>query len=135
MSIPTQDTLPSAAEQPWRQHGERIVLLACRRPGHAELHFPPLPPTSPLFEGSEIVEIDSTPKLYSFTVVHFSPKANKAPQPLGLVDFPEGLRVFARLDYPEGRRPHIGEPLHLCLAQTETGPIYAFQPLNPESAA
>ncbi|MCY1402978.1 hypothetical protein D3C76_398410 [compost metagenome] len=134
MSIPTQDTSPSAAEQPWRQDGERSVLLACRRKGHDGLHFPPLPPSSPLFADCEIVEIDSTPLLYSFTVVHSSPKLNKAPQPLGLADFPEGLRVFARLDYPQGRRPRIGEPLRLVIGESDSGPIYVFQPLNPESA-
>jgi uncharacterized OB-fold protein len=126
---------PDASVQPWRERDGRTVLLACRRKHHDGLHFPPLPPTSPLFKDCEIVELESTPVLYSFTVVHSSPKANKAPQPLGLADFPEGLRVFARLDYPQDRRPVIGEPLRLCISETETGPIYVFQPLNQECAA
>ncbi|MFJ3050381.1 Zn-ribbon domain-containing OB-fold protein [Pseudomonas nitroreducens] len=122
------EAAPNVAEQPWRERDGRVVLLASRRAGHAGLHFPPLPETSPLREGSELVELDSTPRLYSFTVVHFSPKANKPPQPLGLADFPEGLRVFARLDYPAGRRPRIGEALSLCLVESDSGPIYAFRP-------
>ncbi len=60
--------------------------------------------------------------------MHFSPKANKPPQPLGLADFPEGLRVFARLDYPAGGQPRIGEALSLCLVESDSGPIYAFRP-------
>lgn len=132
MSFESNTPTPSASEQPWREHDGRVVLLACRRNGHQDLHFPPLPPTSPLFKDCEQVQISSTPVLYSFTVVHSSPKLNKAPQPLGLADFPEGLRVFARMDYPEGRRPRIGEPLKLALVQSETGPIYTFQPLDQE---
>jgi len=128
MSTLPHEPTPSVAEQPWRERDGRLVLLASRRAGHAVLHFPPLPETSPLREGSELVEIDSTAHLYSFTVVHFSPKANKAPQPLGLADFAEGLRVFARLDYPQGRHPRIGEALSLCLVQGDSGPIYAFRP-------
>lgn len=122
------EAAPNVAQQPWRERDGRVVLLASRRAGHAGLHFPPLPETSPLREGSELVELDSTPRLYSFTVVHFSPKANKPPQPLGLADFPEGLRVFARLDYPAGRRPRIGDALSLCLVESDSGPIYAFRP-------
>ncbi|MGH8807566.1 MAG: Zn-ribbon domain-containing OB-fold protein [Noviherbaspirillum sp.] len=142
MSNPSSDvaSAPTASEQPWRERDGRTVLLACRRSGHEGLHFPPLPPTSPLFADSEIVEVDSTPVLYSFTIVHSSPKANKPPQPLGFADFPEGLRVFARLEYPQGRRPVIGEPLRLFITETDAGPIYAFQPLhqtepNKKSAA
>lgn len=135
MSTPSMGATPAAFEQPWREREGRIVLLACKRKGQEGLHFPPLPPTSPLFADCTEVEIDSTPVLYSYTIVHSSPKLNQAPQPLGLADFPEGLRVFARMDYPEGRRPQIGEPLRLCLVQTVTGPIYSFQPLSQESAA
>jgi uncharacterized OB-fold protein len=135
MNIASTDTTPAASEQPWRERDGRTVLLACRRTHHEGLHFPPFPPTSPLFKDSQIVELESTPTLYSFTVVHASPKANKAPQPLGLADFPEGLRVFARLDYPQGRRPVIGEPLRLSISETEAGPIYVFEPLNREYAA
>ncbi|MGE8065255.1 Zn-ribbon domain-containing OB-fold protein [Pseudomonas sp. NPDC089569] len=132
MNTAFNETTPSATEQPWREDDGKVVLLACRRSGHEGLHFPPLPATSPLFKDCVEVEIRSTPVLYSYTIVHSSPKLDKAPQPLGLADFPEGLRVFARLDYPLDRRPRMGEPLELCIVQSETGPIYAFQPLNLE---
>ncbi|QRY77933.1 OB-fold domain-containing protein [Pseudomonas sp. PDNC002] len=122
------ETTPGIAERPWREVGGRVVLLASRRAGHPGLHFPPLPETSPLRDGSELVELDSPVRLYSYTIVHSSPKANKPPQPLGLADFDEGLRVFARLEYPADRRPRIGDILVLCLVQTDNGPIYAFRP-------
>lgn len=124
---------PDPSQQPWRERDGRLVLLASRRQGHAGLHFPPLPATSPLLEGSELVEVTSNPVLYSFTVFHANPKANRPPQALGLADFAEGLRVFARLDYPQERRPRIGETLRLCLVDSDEGPIYAFQPLEPQA--
>ena len=119
------------SETPWRERNGRVHLLACRRPGRGVLQFPPLPPNSPLAAGSEIVELSATGRLYSFTVVHAAPKLQKAPQPLGLVDFAEGVRVFGRMRYPEGRRPAIGDSLRVMLDQSEHGPIYAFEPEQP----
>lgn len=123
------------SQQPWRERDGAVVLLATRIGGREGLHFPPLPGTSPLAAGSEIVELAGTPTLYSFTIVHSSPKANKAPQPLVQADFPEGVRVFGRLQMPEGRRPVIGEALRVCIEQGEAGDIYAFRPFNEEAKA
>ena len=119
------------SDLPWREHHGRVHLLACQRPGRGVLQFPPLPPSSPLAAGSEIVELSATGRLYSFTVVHAAPKLQKAPQPLGLVDFAEGVRVFGRMHYPADRRPAIGDRLRVVLADTEQGPIYAFEPEQP----
>ncbi|MCP6335838.1 OB-fold domain-containing protein, partial [Klebsiella pneumoniae] len=47
-------------------------------------------------------------ELYSFTVIHPSPKTGLAPFALVYADFPEDVRVFGRLDLPEGARPEIG---------------------------
>lgn len=125
--------MPAPHQQPWRERDGNTVLLAARLAGRHGLHFPPLPPTSPLLAGGEIVEIDSTPKLYSFTVVHSSPKAGKPPMPLGLADFPEGLRVFGRLVYPAGRAPRIGDELKLCVSPADDGPVYAFELRSSEA--
>ncbi|SFN02736.1 Zn-ribbon domain-containing OB-fold protein [Variovorax sp. OV329] len=124
---------PAPFQQPWRERDGRTVLLAARLAGRHGLHFPPLPPTSPLLAGGEIVEIDSTPTLYSFTVVHASPKAGKPPMALGLADFPEGLRVFGRLVYPEGRAPRIGDRLSPCVTQADDGLVYAFELRSDEA--
>ena len=115
-----------ASEQPWRQRDGRTVLLAGRRNGR--LHFPPLPPSSPLFADGEIVELSPRASLYSFTVVHAGPKTGKPPVALGMADFAEGVRVFGRIECTPGRRPVIGEALRVCLSESEHGPIYAFEP-------
>lgn len=125
----------TASRQPWRERDGAVVLLASRIGRRAGLHFPPLPETSPLIANSELVELTGTPTLYSYTIVHSSPKANKAPQPLGHVDFPEGVRVFGRLEMPGGRRPVIGERLRTIIEQGVDGAIYAFRPLNEETTA
>ena len=126
-TAPVAQDAPAPFQQPWRERDGRTVLLAARLAGRHGLHFPPLPATSPLLAGGEIVEIDSMPTLYSFTVVHASPKAGKPPMPLGLADFPEGLRVFGRLIYPPDRTPRIGDELNLCVTQADDGPVYAFE--------
>lgn len=126
-TAPEAQPAPAPFAQPWRERDGRTVLLAARLAGRPGLHFPPLPPTSPLTAGGEIVEIGSTPTLYSFTVVHASPKLALAPMPLGLADFPEGLRVFGRLIYPPGRTPRIGDALTPCVTQVADGPVYAFE--------
>jgi len=116
---------------PWQTQSDgRVVLLASRVGQRETLHFPPLPERSPLAAGSSLVELAGTPVLYSYTIVHSSPKANKAPQPLGQLDFPEGVRVFGRLQMPGGRRPAIGEPMQVVIEEGADGPIYAFAPLN-----
>lgn len=120
--------------QPWRESEQGVFLIASRVDQRQTLHFPPLPATSPLAARSELVELRGTPTVYSFTIVHSSPKLQRAPQALGQVDFPEGVRVFGRLEMPDGRRPVIGERLRTVLQQTESGAIYAFQPLEENPA-
>ncbi|SAK84266.1 hypothetical protein AWB79_05744 [Caballeronia hypogeia] len=115
---------------PWRIEDGRVVLLAYRHRGRDALYFPPLPPTSPLIDATELVALAGTAALYSFTVMHPSPKTGKPPMPLGFADYPEGLRIFGRLMYPPGRRPAIGDALKACLIETEDGEIYAFEPLE-----
>nr|WP_315595297.1 OB-fold domain-containing protein [uncultured Cupriavidus sp.] len=124
-----------ASEQPWRQQDGGLVLLAYRHRGSDVLHFPPLPLTSPQSDGMELVALHGAPTLYSYTVMHPSPKTGLPPTPLGLADFPEGVRIFGRLVYPEGRRPAVGDPLRACLVHTAEGPIYAFEPVSGPTQA
>lgn len=128
------DSPVAHSQQPWRERDGAVVLLATRIGQRETLHFPPLPATSPLAANSQLVELTGTPVLYSYTIVHASPKANKPPQPLGQVDFPEGVRVFGRIELPEGRRPVIGEPLQTVLQHSAEGAIYAFRPLKESRA-
>lgn len=125
-SLNPTDLTPTS-DRPWRVRSDGCaVLLASRISGRSSLHFPPLPALSPLARDSSIVELSGAPMLYSYTIVYSSPKANKKPQPLGQLDFPEGVRVFGRLQLPEGRRPVIGEPMRVVIEESADGPIYAF---------
>ncbi|MGO4328123.1 Zn-ribbon domain-containing OB-fold protein [Cupriavidus sp. 2TAF22] len=123
-----------ASEQPWQEQDGRLVLLAYRRNGGDTLHFPPLPLTSPQASDTELVALHGTPTLYSYTVMHPSPKTGLPPMPLGLADYPEGVRIFGRLVYPNGRRPAIGDTLRTCLVHTAEGPVYAFEPVSTEGS-
>ncbi len=121
--------------QPWREASDgSISLLAAQVGDRKSLHFPPLPETSPLAKCSVLVELTGTPVLYSYTIVHFSPKTNKAPQTLGQIDYPEGVRVLGCIELPAGRRPIIGESLRPALQMSEAGPIYVFHPLEKAAA-
>lgn len=124
----------SASENPWREQEGRAVLLAYRQRGGRAVYFPPLPLSSPQIDRTELVSLSGTPTLYSFTVMHPSPKTGKPSMPLGLADYPEGVRVFGRLIYPEGQRPAIGDALKACLIETDSGPIYAFELQGEERA-
>lgn len=135
MNNTTTEAAQSVSQQPWRVRDDgRVVLLAQRVGARKTLHFPPLPEHSPLAGDRALVELTGTPVLYSFTIVHSSPKANKAPQPLGQLDFPEGVRVFGRLQMPEGRRPVVGEPMRVLIEEGRDGPVYAFSPLNEQAS-
>lgn len=77
--------------------GPEAALLASRDHRSGELVFPPLPPDSPLQALHDIVAVASTGELYSFTVIHPSPKSGELPHALGFVDFPGPVRIFGRL--------------------------------------
>ena len=124
-----------ASQQPWRTRDGRVVLLAYRHTGRAELYFPPLPATSPQHAGTALVELEGVPTLYSYTVMHPSPKTGKPPMALGYADYPEGVRIFGRLMYPAGRRPAIGDALAPCLVETDEGTVYGFELKHEEPRA
>ncbi|WP_233849933.1 Zn-ribbon domain-containing OB-fold protein [Paraburkholderia sp. HD33-4] len=126
------DARSNAGSRPWRVEDGRVVLLAYRHRNRDALYFPPLPATSPQLGNTETVGLSGTPTLYSYTVMVPSPKTGKPPMPLGFADFPEGVRVFGRLLYPEGRRPAIGDALQTRLIETDDGEIYAFELLDSE---
>jgi uncharacterized protein len=125
----------NASFEPWRVREGRVVLVAYRHSGRDALYFPPLPSGSPQRERTELVDLTSAPTLYSYTITHPSPKTGKPPMLLGYADYPEGVRIFGRLQYPAGRRPAIGDTLAPCLVETGEGTIYAFEPQSEEPRA
>lgn len=138
MNEQKRDEAGNTSQEPWRVREGRVVLVAYRHTGNAgrdALYFPPLPPTSPQRERTELVELNGEPTLYSYTIMYPSPKTGKPPMVLGYADYPEGVRIFGRLHYPAGRRPAIGDTLAPCLVETGEGTIYAFEPQTGESNA
>jgi len=82
------------------------VLLASRDRETGERIFPAVPDASPLARRHELVPVPGEGVLYSFTVIHPSPKSGQLPFALGYVDFPGPVRLFGRL--PGKDRPAIG---------------------------
>ena len=70
--------------------------------------FPAIPDTSPSAPRYEPLPLSEQGVLYSFTVIHPSPKSGLPPFVLAYADFPEEVRVFGRLELPDGARPRIG---------------------------
>jgi uncharacterized OB-fold protein len=102
---PAGDTMPDLPSSLWST-GPEAALLASRDRRSGELVFPPLSQDSPLQALHDTVPLDSTGELYSFTVIHPSPKSGEPPHALGFVDFPGPVRIFGRLIGAE--RPVIG---------------------------
>ncbi|SAK59641.1 hypothetical protein AWB76_02785 [Caballeronia temeraria] len=126
MSIPDD-----YSKQPWCMQDGRPVLLAHQRIDDDALLFPPLPPKSRMAARAKLIALTGTPVLYSFTVMHASPKLGLPPTTLCFADYPEGVRVFGRLACPEGRRPVIGEKLQTRLFDTASGEIFGFELQEP----
>ncbi|NMG15419.1 Zn-ribbon domain-containing OB-fold protein [Aromatoleum bremense] len=83
------------------------VLLASRDRGTGEWVFPAVPEASPLAARHQTVPVRGIGVVYSFTVIHPSPKSGLAPYALGYVDFPGPVRIFGRLQGKD--RPAIGD--------------------------
>lgn len=83
------------------------VLLASRDRGTDEWVFPAVPEASPLAARHATVPVTGVGAVYSFTVIHPSPKSGQPPYVLGYVDFPGPVRIFGRL---QGKaQPAIGD--------------------------
>jgi len=95
---PALDTLWTAGPPP--------ALLASRNRENAEWDFPAVPHNSPRAADFDTVPVTGPGTLYSFTIIHPSPKSGQAAYALGYVDFDGPLRIFGRLS-GDGR-PRIG---------------------------
>lgn len=82
-------------------------LLASREVETNEWIFPPVAEASPLARRQETVPVAGVGVVYSFTVIHPSPKSGLSPYALGYVDFPGPVRIFGRLQGKD--RPVIGD--------------------------
>jgi len=97
-----------------------VRLLATWSPPGKALQFPPV--SVPLPEPPRVQPLAAEGRLYTYTVIH--PGRDADPYTIGFVDFPEGVRVFGRLDIPAGQRPSLGMPIAVRAAEDD----YRFVP-------
>jgi uncharacterized OB-fold protein len=81
-------------------------LLGSRHLASGELVFPALPGHSPLADQYRIEALRGEGELYSFSVIHPSPKSGLVPFALGYLDLEGPVRLFGRIT--GGERPVIG---------------------------
>lgn len=106
-SNPFPGDIVSEPSYPLWRHVPEPALLASRDLDTGELVFPALSADSPLAARHETVPLAGVGEVYSFTVIHPSPKSGEAPYALGYVDLPGPVRLFGRLCGKA--RPAIGE--------------------------
>lgn len=109
-----------------------VRLLASREKATGRGLFPRVADGSPAAPLYEPIELSDEAVLYSYTVIHPSPKTGLPPVALGYVDFPEDVRVFGRLILTPGARPAIGMRLRPVPADDAGG--YAFAPIDGDAA-
>jgi uncharacterized OB-fold protein len=108
-----------------------LLLKASRNRESGLGVFPRIPDASPAAPRFEPIELSATATLYSFTVIHPSPKTGLEPFALIYADFPEAVRVFGRLDLPAGQRPEIGMTVRpVAVERDGGGQSYVFVPYS-----
>ena len=117
---------PQPQLQLFNASGDDPRLVASRDRHTGTVHFPVFRDASPLSSEHETVELSATGALYSYTIIHPSPKSGAAPFAIGYVDFPEGVRVFGRIATSAGERPRIGATLR-AIPDAANG--YSFEPV------
>lgn len=126
--MPTDAT--SSQEAPVAPTVSTERLRASRNRSTGLAVFPQVPESSPSAHLFEPIVLSARGTLYSYTISHPNPKSGKPPFALGYVDFPEGARVFGRLQLPEGQHPQIGT----AFEARGDGPDYRFVPAEGEAA-
>lgn len=101
------------------------TLLASVNRGNGEWVFPVVPDDSPLAAQYTATPIQNVGTVYSFTIIHPSPKSGLPPYALGYVDFEGPVRIFGRLVGKE--RPGIGDR-YMPVPDDTFG--YVFQAIN-----
>ncbi|CAN5295429.1 hypothetical protein BH10PSE8_BH10PSE8_02140 [soil metagenome] len=104
---------------------ETRILEASRQRATGRGIYPAIPAHSPAAPAFEPITLSPEAVLYSFTVIHPNPKSGERPFVLIYADFVEDVRVFGRLDLPEGIPPRIGMRLR-PVSDDEAG-SYRFQ--------
>ncbi|MEX5343318.1 Zn-ribbon domain-containing OB-fold protein [Pseudomonas sp. I2] len=101
------------------------ALLASRHRTSGRLAFPPLPEHSPLHDQYVQVRLPDQGHIYSFTLIHPSPKSGLAPFALAYLDVEGPVRLFGRVNGQQ--RPRIGERCRIVADDTYG---YSFEPME-----
>ena len=100
---------------PQNETNKPIRLTGSRDKQTGKGIFPAIPAASPAAPRYEPLLLSEEATLYSFTIIHPNPKSGLPPFALAYADFPEGVRVFGRLQLLEGVRPQIGMRLRTAV--------------------
>jgi len=98
-----------------------LRLRASRRKTSGRCVFPEVPAHSVLAAEFEPILLSGDARLYSHTTIHPNPKTGLRPFVLVYADFPEGVRVFGRLDLAEGQNPRIGMVVRAVVSEGTDG--------------
>lgn len=113
------------------RHDDALRLVASRDRISGRCVFPRVPDRSPAVQRYKPVALSASAILYSFSVIHPNPKTGAKSFVVVYADFPEGARVFGRLELPEGARPTIGMQLEARVeASVKSGATYVFVPAH-----
>lgn len=91
--------------------------------------------------GQEEIILGREGTLYSLTETHRPQNGFRGPYTVGLVDLPEGVRVFGRIHWPDGSRWKPGAPMRLFAERVDfdggAPSVYvpAFRPVDGASHA
>jgi len=105
------------------------TLLASRHANSGEIFFPSVTDQSPLSAQFVDTHLDVEGQVYSFTIMHPSPKSGLPPFVLAYVDLPGPVRLFGRLRNSPGR-PAIGEKCRVVADDTYG---YVFESLEAQA--
>ena len=84
----------------------------------------------------EPIQLGSSGKLYSYSIVRVAPKMFQVPYGVGYIDFPEGVRVFGQLTTADPGELQVGMEMKLELGRVSVNQqgqevySYKFRPVR-----
>lgn len=109
-----------------------IRLNGSRNKSSGKGVFPAIPEALPAAPRYEPILLSAEGALYSYTIIHPHPRTGLARFVLAYVDYPEDVRVFGRVQLPEGVAPRIGMKLRTVAVGEAEG--FLFVPAGEDAA-
>jgi len=129
-ALPLKDLASQDGEVRFVKEGDEVRLRATRSRSSQVICFPETeicPETGA--RDMELVETESRGLLYSHSTIHVS-ATRETPYTVGYVDFPNGLRVLARVRWPDEPLEGCDLPVKLAADDQE----WWVEPLEPKEA-